>query len=203
MIEHLNRKIFLFFNANYYTPHWKIVGTIYLAKYLIYIIPLLVIFLWFWSADHSIYYYRQIVLKSILTIVIALLISSCIRQYFPHPRPFQQGLGYLFIKHSLTSSTPSNHGTVIFSFALSFLWGARLLWMGVVLFMIGIILAWSRIYLGLHWPLDMIIALLVALIGCFLAQYVWSICGIRLFNWILKIYRYYFYFLIRKGWIKS
>ncbi|WWO96018.1 MAG: undecaprenyl-diphosphate phosphatase [Candidatus Dasytiphilus stammeri] len=203
MIEHLNRTIFLFFNANYYTPHWKIVSTIYLAKYLIYIIPLIVIFFWFWSADHSIYYYRKIVFKSILAIGIALLISSCIRKYFPHPRPFQQGIGYLFIKHSLTTSTPSNHGTVIFSFALSFLWWSRLLWMGVVLFMIGIVVAWSRIYLGLHWPLDMIIALFVGLIGCGLSQYIWDICGIKLFHWILKIYRYCFAFPIRKGWIKS
>ncbi|MEI4259839.1 MAG: undecaprenyl-diphosphate phosphatase [Candidatus Dasytiphilus stammeri] len=203
MIEHLNRTIFLFFNANYYTAHWKIVGTIYLAKYLIYIIPLVGIFLWFWSADYSLYYYRQIVLKSLLAIGIALLISSCIRQYFPHPRPFQQGIGYVFIKHSLTTSTPSNHGTVIFSFALSFLWEARLLSMGIVLFIIGIIVAWSRIYLGLHWPLDMIIALLVALIGCSLSQYVWGRCGMTIFNWILKIYRYFFSFPIRKGWIKS
>ncbi|WWO96861.1 MAG: phosphatase PAP2 family protein [Candidatus Dasytiphilus stammeri] len=201
MIEHLNKIIFLFLNANYHSPHWKIVSARYLAKYLIYIVPLIIIFLWCWSPKENIYSQRKIIVKSLLAISIAIFISWIIRKYFPYSRPFQQGIGYLFIKHSLTHSIPSNHGIVIFTFSIAFLLWSRI-FLGLGLFFLGIIIAWSRIYLGLHWPGDMMISFLVGLISCYLAQFVWLTYGKKIFYLVLKIYRYSFYFLIRKNLIK-
>ncbi|WWO99598.1 MAG: phosphatase PAP2 family protein [Candidatus Dasytiphilus stammeri] len=169
-LNKINEFLFFLINANAKSPIWKIRLAIYLAKYLIGIVPLICIILWGWGDNIQ----RKLVLKSLLAIIIALFFSFMIRYFFPHDRPFVMGKGHTFLKHCKSSSHPSNHASIIFTLAFAFLFWHRL-WSAIILFIIGLIISWSRIYLSLHWPIDIIDSVLIALSGCLLSEMIWNL----------------------------
>ncbi|WWO95175.1 MAG: undecaprenyl-diphosphate phosphatase [Candidatus Dasytiphilus stammeri] len=197
MLDKINEWLFFLINAHSNSPIWQIRLAIYLAQYLIAIVPLICIILWCWGEDLQ----RKLVCKSILAIIIALFLSFMIRHFFPHDRPFVVGKGHPFIKHSKSSSNPSNHASIIFTFALSFLLFWHRLGSAIILFIIGLIISWSRIYLSLHWPLDIIDAVLIAIMGCLGSQIIWKIYGIYLFKIIYIVYFFCLAYPINNGWI--
>ena len=79
----------------------------------------------------------------------------------PTPRPFLLGLGHTLIDHRPSASFPSNHATVFFiwatTLALCGLGRLALTFGGL-----GLLVAWSRVYLGVHFPADMAGAAVVA-----------------------------------------
>ncbi|WP_369072325.1 phosphatase PAP2 family protein, partial [Escherichia coli] len=99
-------------------------------------------------------------------------------------------------------SFPSDHGTVIFTFALAFLCWHRL-WSGSLLMVLAVVIAWSRVYLGVHWPLDMLGGLLAGMIGCLSAQIIWQAMGHKLYQRLQSWYRVCFALPIRKGWVRD
>lgn len=66
----------------------------------------------------------------------------------------------------------------------------------------AIAIAWSRIYLGVHWPLDMIGAFILGLIACGLAQILWGLIGHKIQAPLTHLYQIIFSVLIRKGWVQ-
>jgi len=78
-----------------------------------------------------------------------------------HPRPFMIGLGHTLIPHAADSSFPSDHATVLFAVSLTLLLG-RATVPGLAVLLAGFCVAWARIFLGVHFPLDMIGAAAVA-----------------------------------------
>lgn len=199
-MEELNRSLFLWINAIPTSPGWIISLAVFFARELIAIVPLLIVALWLWGAEGHVGAQRMLVIKTAIALLCAVVISWCMGNLFPHPRPFVIGLGHQYLQHSPDNSFPSNHGTAIFTFALAFLfWHRR--WSGAVLIIIGLAIAWSRVYLGVHWPMDMVGGFLVAAIACLITQIVWHFCGQRLLQNILTLYRIIFAFPIRKGWV--
>lgn len=202
MLENLNYGLFYLINATPASPEWMIDVATFIAKDLINIVPALVVILWLWGPRKQVSAQRQLVIKVALALVISMTASWTLGHLFPHDRPFVDHIGYNFLHHSADDSFPSDHGTVIFTFALAFLLWHRL-WSGVVLMAIAAAIAWSRVYLGIHWPLDMLGGLLVGMIGCLSAQILWNLFGTPLYQALQRIYRICFAFPIRKGWIRD
>lgn len=101
-------------------------------------------------------------LRVVLTVAVSMGSACLIRMFHYNPRPFVLGLGRMLIAHEPTSSFPSLHATFLFSmaFALLLQTGSR----GIALFvmLLGFATAWARIFVGVHYPLDMAGAFLTA-----------------------------------------
>lgn len=197
MLENINYALFALINATPASSWWAIEVATFIAKDLIIIVPLLVVALWLWGPNQ-----RQLVFKVMLALALSLSISWVIGHLFPHDRPFVDGVGYNFLHHAADDSFPSDHGTVIFTFALAFLFWHRV-WSGALLLVIASAIAWSRIYLGVHWPLDMLGGLLAGMCGCLGAQLLWQSGGHGLYQRLQRLHRLCFSLPIRKGWVRG
>ncbi|NIY46139.1 undecaprenyl-diphosphate phosphatase [Cedecea colo] len=202
MMEQLNQTLFLLINATPLSPEWAIRLAIFIAKDLINIVPLLIAILWLWGQRKQIAAQREMVIKTAMAIIISVSLSWVVGHLFPHDRPFVDGIGYNFLHHAADDSYPSDHGTVIFTFALAF-WFWHRVWSGAVIFALACAIAWSRIYLGVHWPLDMLGGLLVGLCSCGIAQMLWNAWGAQIYRRLHQAHRFCFALFIRKGWVRD
>ncbi|SFU78382.1 undecaprenyl-diphosphate phosphatase [Xenorhabdus koppenhoeferi] len=202
MLEQLNHNLFTFINATPDSSPAMIWLTIFISKYCVFIYPVTLAICWFWGKEESITHQRIVVSKSCIAFALGMATSYIIGIFVPHARPFVEGVGYNFLYHAPTESFPSNHGTAVFTFALAFLFWHRL-WSGLCLIILACAIAWSRVYVGVHWPIDMIGAFLVSLLGCALSQIFWNLHGQFLQNKLTQLYQFCCAFLIRKGWIRN
>lgn len=194
-MDELNRDLFLMINATPQSGDEWIALAHFFAEWLIFIVPIVTVGLWLWQSSQ-----RKFLLDVTITVVIAVSVTALIRENMYHARPFVEGLGHQLLAHRPTSSFPSNHGTLIFTFAFAFLCGRRVLY-GTGLLMVAFLIAWSRIYLGVHWPLDMAGAILVAVLACVITQLISPRWRNVFLQKIEQAYRLLFSVFIRKGWV--
>ena len=114
-----------------------------------------------------------------LAVMISLGLGMVCGTLWFHPRPFMIPLGHTWISHPADNSFPSDHATVMFSAAFALL-SLRLRVPGLLMLLAALPVAWSRIYLGVHFPLDMVGAALVSIGGVIVAKRVWQAVGPRL-----------------------
>jgi len=103
--------------------------------------------------------YRVQFIKMLITIVVSLLVTQFIHAVYYHPRPFDLGIGHILTGHGSSSSSVA---TIAFSYLLS---GYRKI--GSAALLLGLIVGWSRIYIGVHFPFDVLGSFVIALILVF------------------------------------
>jgi undecaprenyl-diphosphatase len=166
MFEQLNLSLFSFLNAEPTLAGWRLAGAVFAAQWLILLAPLLLVVLWMSGSAVC----RQVAVRAALATAGALAINAACGLLWFHPRPFMAGVGHTFLHHAPDSSFPSDHATIMFTVALvcaaSQAAGVRRL--GRLLLGVALVVAWSRVYLGVHYPLDMAGALVVALLATLL-----------------------------------
>lgn len=106
---------------------------------------------------------------ALLAVLLAWLVARGLSAAWPSPRPFALGLGHQGLAHKATASFPSSHASVAFAFGLA-LW-ARWPWrLGRWLpLLMAVLVGWSRVALGLHFPVDVLAGALVGALGWGLA----------------------------------
>lgn len=201
-MEQLNHQLFTWINATPNSPKWLLDIALFLANDMIMIVPALIVGLYLWGQNDAIELQRKLVTKTGIALLFAMACAKTISELFPHARPFMEGFGYTFMHHSPDSSFPSDHGTAIFTFALAFLFWHRV-WSGAALLVVGLGIAWSRVYVGVHWPMDMLGGFLVGMVGCLFSQLVWNLFGTQISKLFDKVYQFSFALPIRKGWVRQ
>src|SRR5579862_8200821 len=171
-LEALNHAWFLAINATPATPRWQIDIALVIADDFLYLIPALLALLWLFGDRDQ----RSAAVRACCVAFLALGLNQLIGMVWMHPRPFMIGLGHTFIEHVPDSSFPSDHGTLFASVALTFLL-AGLRRCGVLVALAGVAIAWARVYIGVHFPLDMAGAAGIACVAYLLVAPVWARAG--------------------------
>lgn len=90
------------------------------------------------------------------------MISHWIAALLHMPRPFMMGLSPTYVAHGGSGSMPSTHAAVMFTVSLLFLLRAGLRQPSIAIFAIAAFTGWARIYIGIHFPSDIVAGLLLA-----------------------------------------
>lgn len=85
---------------------------------------------------------------------LASLLSREIAAVLAMPRPFMLGLSPLHIPHDARPGLPSTHASVMFTVAFMLLADRRLRTIGWAVLAMAMLTAVSRVYVGVHFPLD-------------------------------------------------
>ncbi|CNE84445.1 undecaprenyl-diphosphate phosphatase [Yersinia mollaretii] len=201
-MEQMNYFFFSMINATPASSPWMISFATFIARDLIMIVPVLLVALWLWGPKSTMELQRTVVSKAAIALAFSMLSAACIGMLFPHDRPFVVGFGYNFLSHAPDSSFPSDHGTAIFTVALAFVFWHKI-WSAITMMGVAIAIAWSRVYLGVHWPLDMVGAFILGIIGCLFAQLVWNLFGDTISSGMKRLYHLSFALPISRGWVRS
>ena len=196
-LSELNLSLFSWINASPEASNTSIHFAIFIANDLLYCMILL--FAWFWLRGN--YDTKKQILKAFIFTSIAILISQCISHVYYHPRPFVMEVGRTLIYHAPNGSFPSDHMLIFSSIAFSYLFSAQRK-LGISLLVMAWLVAWSRVYLGVHFPLDMLGAFLLAFALNFFGLTLWNLYKDKIMQWVLTIHFYLFKPLIQKGYIK-
>lgn len=197
LLENLNVQLFHLINAPITASPLDIHFGIFMANDTLYLLIFSLLIAWFLGR----YSTKALVLKAVVTTVIALLIGYLVSLIYPHPRPFVVETGQTLIAHAATASFPSNHMLIFSSIALCYLF-AKQVKLGLALLVLAIMVAWARIYVGVHFPFDMLGALIIAFLTNLMIQQLWPRFQQPIMDVALKIYHYFFAFLLNKGIIR-
>ena len=160
-----NRALFLMINAGPHAPPLGIDMARVLALSPIPVVPMLLIGLWVWGRRAA----RGGLLAATLATLIAIGINQILGMIYFEKRPFMLGLGRTLIAHAPDNSFPSDHATLVWTLAAGLIaTGAAPRWgWGMAIYGLGV--AWARIFVGVHFPLDMLGSAGVAITGLGLA----------------------------------
>lgn len=170
MLEALNQQLFLWLNATPQTPAIAITVASLVAEWFIYLLPLMLGLMWLAGSRPT----RITALKALLSALLALGLGQVIGYLWPHPRPFMIGLGHTWLNHAPETSFPSDHATLCFSIGCALLL-ARWYKLGLATLLVGLLVGGARVYLGVHFPLDIGGALLLALPCAWLTSHLLSL----------------------------
>ncbi|RDK01080.1 phosphatase PAP2 family protein [Paraburkholderia lacunae] len=197
-LEAFNQALFLMINATTSTAAWQIEVARLLADYVIYLVPLMLVAIWLAGDEHQ----RGTAVRACCVTLLALGVNQLIGLAWQHPRPDVIGLGHTFLQHASDSSFPSDHGTVFASIALT-LWSGGLRRYGMLTLLSGAAVAWARVFVGVHFPFDMVGAVAIACLAFLLVAPLWRLGGAMVTRGLIVLYRTLFAWPINRGWLSS
>ncbi len=147
-----NRTLFLIINAPPHASPLLVHVAWVLATSPILVAPLLLVILWVRGSRSR----RGGLLATTAAALLAIGINQILGMIYVEPRPFVIGLGRTLIQHAPDNSFPSDHATLVWTLMAGLIaTGAAPGW-GIAMGIYGIGVAWARIFLGVHFPLDML-----------------------------------------------
>ena len=196
-MTHFNISLFLLLNAQAQPDALLLWVGKFFAIYVTLLIPISLLAGWLWGTERS----RKLMLEATASGLLGLLMAQVIGLVYFHPRPFALGLGHLLIPHAANASFPSDHLTLFWAVSFSFLVHPQTRRLGVALALLGLPVAWARIFVGVHFPLDMVGAAAVSVVSAWLAFRGAGLYLAPFYSLAITLHRKLFSPLIKRGWV--
>jgi len=156
----MNIDFYIFQIVNNWAGQWIWLDTlgIFFAKYFEFIL----VFCLFLFLLKNFEKYLPMIWQAILAGILSRLVfTEIIRWLLPKVRPFIENDVNLLLNHASTSAFPSGHAA--FYFALSsvvYFYNKRV---GILFFIASFLICLSRVFCGIHWPLDILAGAIVGI----------------------------------------
>lgn len=144
----------------------------FFAEYLIYSLPIFLLWLWFCGAKASLHdrKSKKLVLQILTSVILSWQVISKIVGHFIHRlRPFEFGNIKELVFHRPTYSFPSDHAAALFSVA-AILWFTGNKRLAIVWFAIALVISFFRISTGIHWPSDIVAGAAIGIVAAWLVD---------------------------------
>jgi len=154
----MNLDILIFQQINGLVGRWICLNAlgIFFAEYCIYLLGGAAVIL-FWKN------LRRIFWLVFAVILARFSIAELIHLLWPRPRPFVENSVQVLINHAPTPSFPSGHASACF--ALSYIVYHYNKKAGIIFFIASFLVSIARVFVGVHWPLDIIGGAIVGIIA--------------------------------------
>jgi undecaprenyl-diphosphatase len=197
-MEQLNLYLFSLVNTGPGLGGTPLLLATFAANGLIYLVPLLLTACWLWRPAQ-----RPVLLMAVGAILLALGINQLIGLAWFHPRPAMMGVGHTYLPHSLDSSFPSDHMTVLWALAAMLMLHRGLRLAGGGMLAVALVVAWARVFLGVHFPFDMAGAAVVASAAVLLVNHWQAVIRRRVLPMAEILYHWCFQWAIKRHWISA
>ncbi len=169
----LDEKIFYWLNSFAGNDFYLDFFFIFLAECLIYI---MIIFFSLYFLNLALQD-KKIELKEIFLYfsapIIAWIVVKKIKYFFPTDRPYQYLEGVVkLIDESSVASFPSGHTIVVFAMAMSIYFYNKKI--GIIFFVLAALVSISRIFVGVHFPLDIIAGIFLGVLVSIVFKFSWE-----------------------------
>ncbi|MBY0594983.1 undecaprenyl-diphosphatase [Bacillus bingmayongensis] len=140
---------------------------VFVAEYMLYALVLGVLIYWFTRNNKN----RMMIIQGGLAFIVAEIIGKIVGQFYSHHQPFAvlPNVNQL-VEHEIDNSFPSDHTILFFSLCAS-IWLVRKkegwLWL-----MLAFCVAISRIWVGVHYPIDVVTGALVGIISALFVYWI-------------------------------
>lgn len=196
-LEAFNQSLFLQINADAGTQKWAIDAAIIIANDLLYLMLGILLASWLWGDTTK----RNLTIKACLVAILGVGLNQAIGLIYWHPRPFMIELGHKWMSHAADSSFPSDHLVVFAGIGLTMMFDGEIK-IGIVILLTGLSVAWARMFLGVHFPFDMVGAVGVAGLAYALVSPFWHKVGILVTKLAEEVYRKVLARPIATKWIR-
>jgi undecaprenyl-diphosphatase len=159
MLEQVNTSLFLYINQFAGINKSIDAFMILFADKLPILFALVLLWLWFFNKNGNLTQRKnrqQSALFAGYVMLLGLAINLSITAFYFHPRPFMDHLGTLLIPHVPETSFPSDHTTLMVSVSLGLMLFVVTQKLGRFLLLLGVLGGLSRVYCGIHYPLDIL-----------------------------------------------
>lgn len=160
-----NTDLFLFLNGPPAPAASILLGVRLIAGSPVIIAPLLLVWLWVRHPDQQ----RAGLLAVALSVLVGQGINLVLGALWFEPRPFMVGIGNTLVVHIADNGFPSDHSTLMFALGTGLILTRAARIAGLFVCMIGLGVAWARVYLGVHFPIDVLTGILVGAAAGWLA----------------------------------
>ena len=167
-MSHLDYSVFQIINHLAVSDRFLNPFMIFLAEKAEYFFFAAIIFYWFYPKTNN----RKMVVEAILAACVALSINGAIGHFFYRARPFVTHHVNFLIAHAKNASFPSDHATAAFVIATAiWIWTKRDGWIWLI---IAAGIALSRVWTGVHYPLDVIAGMVIGVTIAFVVHSLFS-----------------------------
>ncbi|MEI6284971.1 MAG: undecaprenyl-diphosphatase [Bacillota bacterium] len=148
---------------------WLDNSMIALSAYGPYIFELVLVIMWFSGRSESMRLAnRKRALYGFFSAIIAMTVNLVVGSFFFRVRPFLNGESKLLYQSATDSSFPSDHAAGGGSISTSIMFGKR--WLGRFLMVFAVLVTISRVYVGAHYPFDVVTGLLIGVLSAWLVE---------------------------------